>query len=119
MELLTLFRVCNTTQSITVNPSNTEVFTVTVFSGDYQDNASVQVVVNPNPNVVILNGNDLMILEGEFITLSASGANSYAWNNGATAQNIAVSPSITSTYEVTGFIDNGNSSATGNPYRCQ
>ncbi|MEM5564820.1 T9SS type A sorting domain-containing protein [Psychroserpens sp. AS72] len=101
-----LWSTGETTQSITVNPSNTQTYTVTVFEGDYQADAEVQVGVNPNPNVVITNGNDVMILEGEFITLSASGANTYAWNNGATQPNIAVSPSITTTYEVTGFINN-------------
>ncbi|WP_040281875.1 T9SS type A sorting domain-containing protein [Psychroserpens damuponensis] len=101
-----LWSTGETTQSITVNPTNTQTYTVTVFEGDYQADAEVQVGVNPNPNVVITNGNDVMILEGEFITLSASGANTYAWNNGATQPNIAVSPSTTTTYEVTGFINN-------------
>jgi hypothetical protein len=88
-----------------VNPTNTQIYSVTVFDGAYEDDAEVEVSVNPNPNVVIANGNDVMILEGEFITLSASGANSYAWDNGATQPNIAVSPSNTTTYEVTGFIN--------------
>jgi hypothetical protein len=101
-----LWNTGETTQSITVNPTNTQTFTVTVFEGDFQADAEVEVSVSPNPNVVITNGNDVMILEGEFITLSASGANSYSWNNGATQPNIAVSPSITKTYEVTGFINN-------------
>ena len=41
-----------------------------------------------------------------FVTLSASGANSYEWNNGATEPNIAVSPNETTTYYVTGYINN-------------
>ena len=101
-----LWSTGETTQSITVNPTNTQIYTVTVYEGDYQAEAEVEVGVNPNPNIVISNGDDVMILEGEFITLSASGANTYSWNNGATQPNIAVSPSITTTYEVTGFINN-------------
>jgi hypothetical protein len=101
-----LWSTGETTQSITVNPTNTQNYTVTVYEGDYEANAEVQVGVNPNPNVVITNGDNVMILEGEFITLSASGANTYSWNNGATQPNIAVSPSATTTYEVTGFINN-------------
>ncbi len=101
-----LWSTGETTQSITVNPSNTQTYTVTVFSGAYQDDADVTVSVNPNPNVVIINGDQVDILEGEFITLSATGANSYLWDNGATQPNIAVSPSVTTTYEVTGFINN-------------
>ena len=101
-----LWSTGETTQSITVNPANTQTYTVTVFIGNYSDDADVMVAVNPNPNVVITNGGDVTILEGEFITLSASGANTYVWNNGATQPNIAVSPSVTTTYEVTGFINN-------------
>ncbi|OUS02942.1 hypothetical protein A9Q86_02525 [Flavobacteriales bacterium 33_180_T64] len=100
-----LWSTGETTQSITVNPSNTQTYTVTVFQDNYQDDADVTVSVNPNPNVVIVNGSEVMILEGEFITLSATGANTYSWSNGATQPNIAVSPSITTTYEVTGFIN--------------
>jgi hypothetical protein len=101
-----LWSTGETTQSITVNPTNTQTFLVTVFEGNSQADAEVEVGVNPNPNVVITNGDDVMILEGEFITLSATGANTYFWNNGATQPNIAVSPSNTTTYEVTGFINN-------------
>ncbi len=43
-------------------------------------------------------------MSGDFVTLSASGANTYEWNNGATQPNIAVSPSQTTTYEVRGYI---------------
>ena len=101
-----LWSTGETTQSITVNPANTQTYSVTVFFNGYQADADVMVSVNPNPNVVIENGDDVMILEGEFVTLSATGANTYLWNNGATQPNIAVSPSATTTYEVTGYINN-------------
>ncbi|WP_299336515.1 T9SS type A sorting domain-containing protein [uncultured Psychroserpens sp.] len=101
-----LWSTGETTQSITVNPANTQTYSVTVFQGQYQADADVMVSVNPNPNVVISNGGEVMILEGEFVTLSASGANTYLWNNGATQPNIAVSPSSTTTYEVTGYVNN-------------
>ena len=61
--------------------------------------------MDPNPNVVIVNGDSVDILNGDFITLSASGANNYEWNNGATQPNIAVSPSATTIYEVRGYIN--------------
>ena len=101
-----LWSTGETTQSITVNPWASETFTVTVFEEDEQAEADVTVFVNLNPNVVIMNGGEVTILEGEFITLSASGANTYEWNNGATQPNIAVSPSTTTTYSVTGYINN-------------
>ncbi|RKE95315.1 T9SS type A sorting domain-containing protein [Ichthyenterobacterium magnum] len=95
-----------TTQSITVNPTITTNYTVTVFEGNNQDTDDVTVYVNPNPNVAIVNGDNVTILEGEFITLSATGANSYQWSNGATQPNIAVSPGATTSYSVTGYINN-------------
>ena len=47
-----------------------------------------------------------MCIRDRYITLSVSGANSYHWNNGATQPNIAVSPGVTTTYVVTGYINN-------------
>ncbi|WP_111682641.1 Ig-like domain-containing protein [Winogradskyella tangerina] len=94
-----------TTQSITVSPISTSTYTVTVTQGSQQDTDDVTVYVDPNPNVVILNGDSVDIMSGDFVTLSAEGANSYLWNNGATQPNIAVSPTVTTTYEVRGYIN--------------
>jgi len=94
-----------TTQSIIVSPLSTTTYTVTIVYGFQEDTDDVTVYVNPNPSVVILNGDSVNIMNGDFVTLSASGANSYEWNNGATQPNIAVSPSQTTTYEVRGFIN--------------
>jgi uncharacterized protein YjdB/predicted transcriptional regulator len=99
-----LWNTGETSQSITVSPLATSTYTVTVSQGSQQDTDNVTVYVDPNPEVVILNGDSIDIMNGDFITLSASGANSYQWNNGATQPNIAVSPSVTTTYEVKGFI---------------
>ncbi|WP_323788856.1 T9SS type A sorting domain-containing protein [Psychroserpens sp.] len=101
-----LWSTGETTQSIVVSPWATETYTVTVFEGDEQAQDDVVVIVNLNPNVNIVNGGEVTILEGEFITLSANGANTYEWNNGATQPNIAVSPSLSTTYSVTGYINN-------------
>ena len=95
-----------TTQSIVVSPVSTSTYTVTVTSGGQEDSDDVTVYVDPNPNVVILNGDNVDIMDGDFVTLSVTGANSYEWNNGATQPNIAVSPSVTTTYEVRGYIGN-------------
>ena len=95
-----------TTQSIVVSPLSTSIYTVTVTQGIQEDTDSVTVYVDPSPNVVISNGANVDILNGDFVTLSATGANTYEWNNGATQPNIAVSPSATTTYEVKGYIGN-------------
>jgi hypothetical protein len=94
-----------TTQSINVSPLFTTTYSVTVTSGIQEDTDEVTVYVDPNPNVVIVNGDSVDILDGDFITLSATGANSYEWNNGATQSNIAVSPSQSTTYSVKGYIN--------------
>ena len=65
----------------------------------------MNVMVDPNPNVAIVTGDEATILEGNFITISATGANTYQWINGAIQPNIAVSPSVTTTYEVRGYIN--------------
>jgi len=99
-----LWSTGETTQSIIVSPLSTTTYSVTVTSGIQEDTDDVTVFVNPNPDVVILNGESVDIMSGDFVTLSASGANTYEWNNGATQPNIAVSPSQTTTYEVRGYI---------------
>ncbi|WP_430468122.1 Ig-like domain-containing protein [Winogradskyella ouciana] len=99
-----LWSTGETTQSITVSPLSTTTYTVTVTEGSQEDTDDVTVFVDPNPNVVIVNGNSVNIMNGDFVTLSATGANTYQWNNGATQPNIAVSPSQTTTYEVRGYI---------------
>ena len=84
-----LWNTGETTQSIVVSPVSTSTYTVTVTQGAQQDSDDVTIFVDPNPNVVILNGDSVNIMSGDFVTLSATGANSYQWNNGATQPNIA------------------------------
>jgi len=98
-----LWSTGETTQSIVVNPSSTTNYTVIVSNDTSNDTDDVTVDVNPVPEVTTTN--DATILEGNYITLSASGANNYEWSNGATQPNIAVSPNITTTYVVTGYIN--------------
>jgi hypothetical protein len=99
-----LWNTGETTASITVTPSATTTYTVTVSENGNSDTDDVTVVVNALPNVTV--SDDSTILEGDYITLSASGANSYLWSNGATEANIAVNPSVTTTYSVKGYINN-------------
>lgn len=101
-----LWNTGETTQSIIVSPEVTTTYTVVAYLGNQQDEDDVTVVVNPNPNIVINNNQNITILQGEYVTLSASGANEYLWNNGATEPNIAVNPSQTTTYSVIGYIGN-------------
>lgn len=100
-----LWNTGETTQTIFVNPLSTTTYSVTVTVGNQQATDEVTVFVDPNPNVIIANGDAVDILDGDFVTLSASGANTYEWSNGATQPNIAVSPSLTTTYEVRGYVN--------------
>ncbi|WP_422104545.1 Ig-like domain-containing protein [Winogradskyella sp.] len=99
-----LWSTGETTQSIVVSPLSTTTYTVTVTQGTQEATDEVTIYVDPNPDVVILNGESVDIMSGDFVTLSATGANTYEWDNGATQPNIAVSPSQTTTYEVRGYI---------------
>ncbi|RCW90763.1 Ig-like domain-containing protein [Winogradskyella arenosi] len=101
-----LWSTGETTQSIVVSPLSTTTYSVTVTEGVQEDSDEVTVFVGPSPEVTITNGATVEILSGDFVTLSAQGANTYEWDNGATQPNIAVSPSTTTTYHVRGFIGN-------------
>ncbi len=91
-----------TTQSITVSPTATITYSVVVTAtGGCSATAFATVVVNPLPNVTISPINP-QTCEGTNVTLTASGANTYSWNTGATSQSITVNPNITSIYSVTG-----------------
>jgi precorrin-6B methylase 2 len=97
------------TASITVNPKTTTKYSVTAYIGEASGTDEAVVTVSPKPNVTIINGSEAAILEGEFITLSAQGANRYKWSNGATQPNIAVRPTKTQTYDVVGYTNDCSS----------
>jgi hypothetical protein len=62
---------------------------------------SLTIVVLPSPSVNITSSNT-QLCTGDSATLTAQGALSYTWNNGATSFSIIVTPTITSTYTITG-----------------
>ncbi|MDQ3279882.1 MAG: hypothetical protein M3Q69_00550 [Acidobacteriota bacterium] len=82
-----------TTQSITVNATNT--YSVTVSNGTCSTrSADVAVTVNPNPPTPVVTANGpLTFCSGGSVTLSAPAGYSYSWSNGATTQSIIVNAS--------------------------
>jgi len=86
-----------TTSSITVSPSESTIYTVTVLESGQSDIDEVKV----NVNLVVADaGNDQTIESGESVSLTASGGDSYLWSNGKTTKTIVVNPSKTSVYSV-------------------
>ena len=85
-----------------VSPAATTTYSVTSkdANGCTGAFASVTVTVAPAPTVTI-DGPTVVALGGT-VTLTASGASSYAWSNGATTAVINVSPTSATTYSVTG-----------------
>jgi len=89
------------TASITVSPSTTTTYSVTGANGTCTGSASISINVNPSPTISIT-AIPPVICGGGSSTLTATGANMYVWNSGATTANITVSPNSTTTYTVTG-----------------
>ncbi len=88
-----------TTASITVNPTATTTYIVTVTNNGCSVSTSRTVTVNPKP-VVNITGN-LNICVNVPTTLTASGGGTYLWSNNATTSSITVSPATTTTFTVT------------------
>ena len=102
----------HTTESLSMN-SFTSTLTgltpnTTYYVRAYVTNGSImcygeQRMFTTSCNTVNVNIAGPTIIDyGQSTTLTASGANSYVWNNGDTGYSITVSPSFTTTYCVTG-----------------
>ncbi|RLB99562.1 MAG: hypothetical protein DRI57_33425, partial [Deltaproteobacteria bacterium] len=95
----------------TVSPATTTTYTVTgTTANGCTGTTTVDVSVNPNP-VISAVANPDSICSGSNSTLIASSSivsTSYTWSNGATTTNTqSVSPTINTTYTVTGTTANG------------
>ncbi len=96
-----------TTSSISVNPTSTTVYTVTGTNFACSNIKTTTVTVNNSPTVSV---NSATICNGNTTNLIASGASTYSWNTGPTSASISVSPSVTTSYSVSG--SNGTCSTT-------
>ena len=65
------------------------------------NNATQSVTVNSLPTVNVISSNSIICF-GQSATLTASGANTYSWNTGATTTVITVTPNISTAYSVIG-----------------
>lgn len=97
-----------TSTSITVTPPITTTYSLTSSGNCSNDNsATITISVNPAPYVNVSSANPSLCV-GQTHTLIVTGtAISYKWNTGQTYPSIIVTPTITTTYSVTGTGNNG------------
>lgn len=88
----------STSGTITVTPSKTTTYTVTVSNGRCSSDSTITVYVHNPPIVGITPPNS--ICPGGSITLTASGGGTYKWSTGSTSSSITVTPKSTTTYSV-------------------
>ena len=93
-----------------VTPTANASYTVTGTTAGCSGNAVASVSVNANPTVTAVSSLSL-ICNGQTASLTASGASTYSWNTSATTSVVAVSPSVTTSYTVTGTNTNSCSAS--------
>ncbi len=86
----------------TVSPSSSIIYTVT---GSYANGCtntktiSINVTITPTLNIV---ATGTFICLGNSVTIVGSGATSYSWNTGSTSSSIIATPTLNTTYALTG-----------------
>ena len=99
--------------SITVSPNVTTTYEAVLTDANNCEDAD-EIIVNVNALPIVDAGADASVCLNDNIVISASGATSYTWDNGlGNGASHTVSPTTTTTYEVTG-IDGNNCSNTDN-----
>ncbi|HEX7413426.1 MAG TPA: gliding motility-associated C-terminal domain-containing protein [Bacteroidia bacterium] len=83
---------------ITTNTTNTTYTVMSTFS-HCSNTATASVTIIPLPTITV---NTPTICAGDTGKLTASGASTYTWSNGASTSSILVNPSSTSNYTVVG-----------------
>ncbi|NDB33853.1 MAG: T9SS C-terminal target domain-containing protein [Flavobacteriia bacterium] len=95
----------NVQNNVPFTATQTTTYTVTGTNGvGCTNTAQVTVTVNPLPTVN--GGLNQAVCAGNSVTLTGSGANTYAWNNNV-QNGVAFTPTSTQTYIVTGTNANG------------
>jgi hypothetical protein len=92
-----------TSPVIVVYPNNTTTYTVTGTSdlSGCGVKMTQKITVNPAPTVIVLS-NSMAVCAGKSAILTAGGALTYAWSNGAVGSSIKVNPTGATTYSVIG-----------------
>jgi hypothetical protein len=98
------------TWSPALDNTATTTYTFTPVVGACASATTMQIVVNAQP-VVSASSSAAIVCSGASATLTATGADTYTWDNGATGAGISVSPTVATTYTVTGTTTAGCSSS--------
>lgn len=94
------------TDGVAFVPASTATYTVTGTDANGCSNTDqIEVVVNSLPTVAA-NVDDDSICPGDEVVLTGSGASTYIWDNGV-SDGVAIVPSATTNYTVTGTDSNG------------
>ncbi|MGZ3899329.1 MAG: T9SS type A sorting domain-containing protein [Bacteroidia bacterium] len=97
----------SSSSSISVSPTVTTTYTVTGYNNPgCTSTQTISIAVGAAPNLSISAGSGT-ICAGGSTGLTANGATSYTWNTGSNASAIAVTPSATTVYTVSGSNGNG------------
>lgn len=83
----------------TIHPTAGGTYSVIVSVGSCTDTDVKNIIVAANPIATAFS--DVTIIQGQSANLSATGGNTYAWNNNMNGANITVSPLSTTIYCVT------------------
>ena len=98
----------STSNTISVNPGST--ITYSLIAGGvcgFKQTLTKQILVNPLPTVFINSGSNISTCGTQTTNLTGSGASTYTWNTGTIASSIIVSPSVTTSYTLTGSATTG------------
>ncbi len=91
-----------TTAINAITPSATATYTVDGFNGTCAGSKTISIIVNPLPFVAAFSSASLSCAGQPVILTASTSAASYTWSNGSSVYTISVSPTVTTTYSLTG-----------------
>jgi len=100
-----LWNTGETTESITVGPTETTTYSVISSNNGCTATASDDVIVTVNTIPNLNAGNDVELCIGSSTVLTASGSDNYIWSTGETTESIIINPIETTTYSVTSTLN--------------
>lgn len=107
-----IFTMNTVTTAITAfNPTSAGVGTHTITHSVSGCISNSTTIVTNQPTVTAVTSNS-MLCAGQTATLVVTGASTYSWSSGGTGSSIIVSPSVTTTYSVTGTMAGCNTLTT-------